>query len=129
MKKVRCLLEFTDSSQDKSSKEIKVMIVTVDGDPDENPRFINCAIDYFNEYNLDAYFVATNAPGKSAFNQVEPRMSNLSKELSGVILPHDYFSTHLDNTNNIVYKELEPKNFEHAGEILAKTLVKLVIIL
>ena len=38
MNKVRCLPEFTDSFQDKSSKEIKLMIVTVDGDLDENPR-------------------------------------------------------------------------------------------
>ena len=33
------------------------MIVTVDGGPDENPRYtntINCAIDYFNEHDPDA---------------------------------------------------------------------------
>ena len=55
--RVRTLREFTDSVQDKSSKEKKMMIVTVDGDPDRNPRCtntINCAIDYFNEHYLDA---------------------------------------------------------------------------
>ena len=69
------------------------MIVTVDGSPEENPRYtntINCATDYFIEHDLDAYFVATNAPGRSAFNRVEKRMSDLSKELSGVILPNDH---------------------------------------
>ena len=57
MNRVRTLREFTDSVQDKSSKEKKMMIVTVDGDPDRNPRYINtinCAIDYFNEHYLDA---------------------------------------------------------------------------
>ena len=33
-------------------------------------------------------------------------MSNLSKELSGFILPHDHFGTHLDNNNNTVYEEV-----------------------
>ena len=57
-------------------------------------------------------------------------MSNLSKEFSCFILPHDYFDIHLDNnknTNNTVDKELELNNFEHAGKILAKFWSKLVI--
>ena len=54
-------------------------------------------------------------------------MSNLSKVLSGVILLHDHFGTHLDNSNDTVDEELELKNFEHAGEILAKLWSKLVI--
>ena len=122
--------EITDSFQDKSSKEQKVMNITVDGGLDKNLRYtntINCAIDCFNENDLDAYFVATNAPGQSAFNQVERRMSNLIKGLSGVILPHDHFGTHLDNNNNTVNEELKLRSFEHAGEILDKLWSKLVI--
>ena len=78
LNKVRSLPKLIDSFQDKSSKEKKVMIVTVDGGLDENPRYantINCAIDYLNEHDLDAYFVITNAPARSAFNRVERRMS------------------------------------------------------
>ena len=78
LNKVRSLPKLTDSFQDKSSKEKKVMIVTVDGGLDENPRYantINWAIDYLNEHDLDAYFVVTNAPARSAFNRVEKRMS------------------------------------------------------
>ena len=58
------------------------MIVTVYGGPDENPRYsntISCVIEYFCEHDLDGYFLATNAPGRSVFNRVERRMSNLSK--------------------------------------------------
>ena len=47
--------------------------------------------------------------------------------MSGVILLHDHFGTHLDNNNNTVDEELELTNFEHAGEILAKLCSKLVI--
>ena len=39
------------------------MIVTVDGGPDENHRYqetIASAIEYFEEYQLDALFLATN---------------------------------------------------------------------
>ena len=31
---------------------------------------------------------------------MERRISNLSKELNVVNLPHDHFGTHLDNNNN-----------------------------
>lgn len=60
-----------------------VMILVVDGRPDENPRYkkvIQTAIHHFKEFNLDALFIATNAPGRSAFNRVEKRMAQLSKD-------------------------------------------------
>ena len=44
--------------------------MTVDGEPDENPRYqktIASAIEYFEEYQLDALFLATNALGRSVF--------------------------------------------------------------
>ena len=114
MNRVRSLPDFTGSFQDKSSKEQKVMIVTVDGGPDEISRYtntINCLTDYFNEHDLDAYLVATNAP----FNRVKRRMSNLSKELSGVILPYDHLDTHIDNNNNTLFQNVALK-----GNILPK---------
>ena len=76
--RVHSLSELTDSFQSKSSK-------------DENPRYnntIDCAIGYFNEHDIDAYFVATKAHER-AFNQVERRIPNLSKKLESVILSHD----------------------------------------
>ena len=54
-------------------------------------------------------------------------MSNLSKELSGAILSHDHFGTHLDHNNKTIDKDLELQNFEYAGEILAELWSKLVI--
>ena len=84
MKHIRSLPEFASSFLNENGKTKPVMILTVDGGPDENPRYsktIACAIDYFDTYKLDALFVATNAPGCSAFNRVERRMVQLSKEL------------------------------------------------
>lgn len=49
-----------------------VVIIYSDGGPDENPRFasvVNQAIIHFKKFDLDAYFAATNAPGRSAFNR------------------------------------------------------------
>ena len=88
---------------------------------------IACAIDYFVSEELDALFIATNAPGRSAFNRCERRMSPLSKELSGVILEYEHFGNHLDQNGKTVDPELELKNFEHAGEVLAKIWSGLVI--
>ena len=53
---------------------------------------------FFNEHDLDACFIATNVPKQSAFNRVERTMSNLSKALDGVILPHYHLSAHLQRT-------------------------------
>lgn len=100
-----------------------VLIKNCDGGPDENPRYskvIRTAIHHFVKYDLDAYYIVTNAPGRSAFNRVERRMAPLSKELAGVVLPHDTFGTHLDKSGNTVDSELEKKNFASAGEILAE---------
>ena len=59
------------------------MIVTVDGGLDENPRHektVSYTVDYFNTFDVHAFFLVTNAPGRSAFNRVERRMAPLSKE-------------------------------------------------
>ena len=99
-----------------------VVIITCDGGPDENPRYkkvIENMKELFKDHNLDALFVATNAPGHSAYNRVERRMAPLSRELAGVVLPHDGFGTHLGSQGCCIDSELEKKNFAHAGEVLA----------
>ena len=54
-------------------------------------------------------------------------MAPLSKDLSGVILPHDKFGTHLDSQCVTIDKDLEMKNFEFAGQTLAEIWSQLVI--
>ena len=106
-----------------------VVIISTDGGPDENPRFskvIAHAIRLFQDNDLDALFLVTNAPGRSAFNQVERRMAPLSRELAGLILPHDSFGSHLQGQKT-VDTELEKANFQKAGEILAEVWTNLII--
>jgi hypothetical protein len=102
--------------------EVKPIVLRLtDGGPDQNPRFkkvISSAIRQFKLHNLDVLIVITNAPGRSAFNPVERRMAALSKQLSGVILPHDHFGTHLDSQHRTINTELELLNFAKAGEEL-----------
>jgi len=101
-----------------------VLMMIVDGGPDENPRYpkvITSGIGTFKKHNLDAMYIATNAPGLSAYNRVERTMSELSKELSGLIIPHDYFGSHLNGSGITIDKELELRNFEFAGRVLAET--------
>jgi hypothetical protein len=107
-----------------------ILIMTVDGGPDENPRFPNTltvAAHHFKTYNLDAIFIATNAPGHSAYNAVERRMAPLSHDLSGLILPHDAYGSHLDEKGTITDQELAKKNFAMAGDALASVWSKTVI--
>ncbi len=82
---------------------------------------------YFLQHDLDAFYLATNAPGRSAYNRVERRMAPLSHDLAGLVLPHDSFGTHLNAKNETVDEELEVKNFAKAGEILAEVWSKTVI--
>ncbi len=51
-----------------------ILILLVDGGPDENPRYketIKYACDNFVKLQLDALFISTNAPGRSAYNPVQ----------------------------------------------------------
>lgn len=107
-----------------------IVIVITDGGPDECPRFqnvISTAISHFIKFDLDAMFVATNAPGRSAYNRVERRMAALSRELAGVLIPHDHFGNHLNSQNQTTDTDLELQNFKYAGEALAELWSKVVI--
>ena len=105
-------LDIFDGSFKNNGEAKPVMIVTVDGGPGKNPRYtktIECAINYFLSQDLDAFFLATNAPSKSAFNRVVLRMVKFGKELSGLVLPRDNFGSHLNAKGETIDKELEKK--------------------
>ena len=122
MKRIR-LLDFFDGSFKNKGEAKPVMIVTVDGGPDGNPRYtkaIEWAVDYFLSQDLDAFFLATNAPGRSAFNLVERGMVRFNKELSGLVLPHDNFGSHLNAKGETIDKELEKKMLGMLGRYWLK---------
>ena len=54
-------------------------------------------------------------------------MVKFSKELSGVVLPHDNFGSHLNAKRERIDKGLKKKFFEYAGEILAKIWSDMII--
>ncbi|CAF2101870.1 unnamed protein product [Rotaria magnacalcarata] len=118
------LKEFEKVARDESGQVKPIVIFTVDGGPDENPRFpktLVSSIRKFKKYNSDALFVLTHAPGQSAYNIVERRMAPLSHDLAGLILPHDHFGSHLNESGGTVNVDLEKLNFRKAGQILAET--------
>lgn len=121
---------FKDFLKTPDNQVKPILIFSVDGGPDENPRYqktISFAVQHFKNYNLDALFLVTNAPGRSAYNRVERRMAPLSKQLSGLILEHDHFGSHLDNSGRTIDDDLELQNFEHAGQLLAQVWSEMVI--
>ena len=57
-----------------------MIIITVDEGPDGNPRYkktVTCAIEFFNSYNLDAVFVATNAPKEEGIQPMQKRNDSI----------------------------------------------------
>ena len=57
---------------------------------------------YFNIYELDAFFLVTNASRHRAFNRVERRMAPISKELGGVLLEQEHFGVHFDDKGSAI---------------------------
>ncbi|KAJ8676816.1 hypothetical protein QAD02_012603 [Eretmocerus hayati] len=123
-------LDFTRLLQLESFKDVakigdkvkSVVIINVDGGPDENPRYaktIASGVCHSLEHDLDALFYVTNAPGRGCFNRAERRMAPLNRELSGVILPHDTFGNHLNSSKKTIDFDLERRNFANAGKTSA----------
>ena len=54
-------------------------------------------------------------------------MAPLSKDTAGIILPFDTFGSHLNSSNKTIDLELEKKNFEAAGDILASVWSETII--
>ena len=81
----------------------------------------------FENLSLDAVFIFIHAPGSNAYNPVERRMVPLLKDIAGIILPFDTFSSHLNAANKTIDINLEIKIFEAAGKILAEIWSELFI--
>ena len=122
--KLLTLHEFDDITKSGVDRTVKpILVLTVDGGPDENPRYqkvIKVAVHHFLNHNYDGLFIAANAPGRSAFNRVERKMAPLSNELAGLILPHDHYGSHLDERGVTIDTDLEKKNFQFAGNTLTE---------
>ena len=54
-------------------------------------------------------------------------MTPLSKQLSGLILPHDYYGNHLNSNGKTINNDLEYKNFKFAGEALCEVFSNVII--
>ena len=71
------------------------------------------------ENDIDFIVAACNASGLSAYHFVERRMAPPSKELPGIILPHDYFETHLDGNSNTTDPDKELQNLRKTENLLS----------
>ena len=103
MKHMHLLDEFSASFENKGNDKA-VMIVTVDDSPDKNTRYMRtmeCAIDFFLTYDIDALLIATNTSGHSTKEVVVP----LNKEMAGLILDHKHFGTYLNSKGEAIDKD------------------------
>ena len=118
------LKEFERTARNHIGTIKPIIIMNVDSlEPKDYTRFpktLVSAINKFKKYNLDAFFIITQAPGQTAFNVVERRLATLSQDLTGLVLPHDYFGTHLNVSGLTIDAELEKNNFKTTGEVLGE---------
>ena len=118
------LKEFEKTARNHVGTIKPIIIMSVDTlqpqDYSRHPTTLFAAINKFRRHNLDAFFIIAQAPGQAAFNVVERRLAALSQDLSGLVLPHDYFGTHLNICGVTVDAELEKENFKNTGEVLAE---------
>ncbi|KAL4721037.1 hypothetical protein ACJJTC_012456 [Scirpophaga incertulas] len=104
--KLATLNNFKEIMRDEEGRLKPVVLISSDGGPDEP---------------------MTRDIQRSAFNRVERRMAPLSRELSGLILPHDSYGTHLDEQGRTKDHDLEKMNFQKAGEVLTEVWNNMVI--
>ena len=98
---------FKDHMLNKDGNVNPILLFATDGGADGNPRFpgtLSAAVARFNELDLDVHILHTNTPGYSTYNRVERRMTPLSKELTGLILPHDSVGSQLDDSGKHLTK-------------------------
>lgn len=118
------LKDFEKVARDAPGRVKPIVIINVDSSGPENhmryPQTLQSAIEKFKKYNLDVLIMMNQAPGQSIFNMVERRLSPLSHDLAGLILPHDHFGTHLNDSGVTEHAELEKENFKKTAEILSE---------
>ena len=130
IQKLLGLEEFKKSTRNSKGEIKPLFFVAVDGGPDESPSNHKTLLawgNFFMKEDFDGIFIFSNAPGFSAYNKVERRMAPLSKATAGVILPFNTFGSHLDASNKTTNPELEIKNFQAAGDVLAEVFSDTVI--
>ncbi|CAG8791896.1 5087_t:CDS:2, partial [Gigaspora margarita] len=84
----------------KENKVKPVWVLLVDGEPDENPKYMK------------------NIIQQSAYNSVKHSMASLFEKLAGIMLSIDEFRSHLDSQEKVLNKDLAYKNFEFARKSL-----------
>ena len=107
----------------------RILLLRADNGPDEaprNPTTQKSMIRLFVKLKLAYLFLISLPAGLSPYNPVERRMKYLSSEMTGTILDHEQFGSHLNANRETVNPELELKNFKHCGEHLSKLFNEMV---
>jgi len=117
------LKEFERTARNHIGEVKPIIIMSSDLiDPLDYTRFrktLYFAIKKFKTYNLDAFILVTQAPGQSNFNISQRRLAILAQDLTGLVLPHNHFGTHLNISGLTVDADQEKLNFKKIGDVLA----------
>lgn len=118
------LREFEKTARNHIGAIKPIFIINVESlepnDYTRYPKTLVSAIGKFKRYNLDALFIFAQAPGHPSSNICERRFAVLAQDLTGLVLPYDYFGTHLNLGGYTIDAELEKTNLKKTGEVLAE---------
>ena len=98
--------------------------------PDKYSRYkkvIKFGIHQFIQQDLDLMVSHQMLMAEAHFNKLERKIARLSRELSGLILPHDDYGSHLDERAKTMGTELEEKNFDFAGKTVDEIFSQLIV--
>ncbi|CAF1273702.1 unnamed protein product [Adineta steineri] len=118
------LKEFEKVARDHTGRVKPIVIMNYDSSGLDNKtrylKTLTSAIDKFKKHNLDVLIIVNQAPGQAILNVVERRLSPISHDLAGLILPNDHFGSHLNDNGLTEHAELEKENFKLTGNVLAE---------
>ncbi|CAF4363394.1 unnamed protein product, partial [Adineta steineri] len=118
------LKEFEKVACDHTGRVKPIVIMNYDSSGLDNKtrylKTLTSAIEKFKKHNLDVLIIVNQAPGQAILNVVERRLSPISHDLAGLILPNDHFGSHLNDNGLTEHAELEKENFKLTGNVLAE---------
>ena len=116
------MIEDTDNAYNMRSnaddKMKPILLLQHDGGCDlqvSNCKNIKSAITMFIKCDLDFYYDTHSAPNMSFINEAERCMATLSYRLSGIVLDHEHYGSHLDANKEVKDEDLCRRNLYRAG--------------
>lgn len=122
---------FKDNMCDDSGAMKPILVLSVSRGQSSDfdyQRTLEVACHRFRTRHLDVLITMLHPPGCPGLIPVRRRMASLSQEFSGLILPQDFYGTHLDASSiKTDIRRHECQNIQRTGKTLSKVWSQIVL--